>query len=241
MRRALKNWLETSPRTKTSPPESPLASMVTGGQPVPRSDVARDRRPLRATSRSDTGRSRIRGVPSRWKVPTPVASIAVRKRRLVPEFARYREADRDGMFAAQPWIVMAAESMSCTTSMPSARSAVIITCVSSQSRAPRRMVPPLAMAATTRARFVRLFDPGTRATASRGGVFQGSIVISAGYSAVDMRSGLVAEDRGSVNPGRGRVVSRADRHGDPAGATSRQRSCHRSRIAFFGTSRRKGG
>ena len=65
----VKNWLETSPLTKTSPPEIPLARRVSGGQPVPRSDVARAPRPLSARSRSEMGRCRMRGVPSKWKVP----------------------------------------------------------------------------------------------------------------------------------------------------------------------------
>ena len=55
MRRALKNWLEISPLTNTSLPASPLASMVTGGQPESRSDVATAPSRLSATSKSEIG------------------------------------------------------------------------------------------------------------------------------------------------------------------------------------------
>src|ERR671920_414851 len=49
---------------------------------------------------------------------------------------------------------------------------------------PVKVLTPSASAATIRARFVRLFEPGTRTRADWGGLARGVMVISEGRSAV---------------------------------------------------------
>ena len=106
--------------------------------------------------------------------------MAVRKRRLVPELARFSEADRAGIRPEQPDTLIVAALASCSTSIPKALIAAIMTRVSSQSSAPVKTLGPSARAAIGRARFVRLFEPGTRTTRDGGGPRHGSINICAG-------------------------------------------------------------
>ena len=68
--------------------------------------------------------------------------------------------------------------------MPSFWSESTITRVSSLSSAPRRRLVPLANAATIRARFVRLFEPGTVILAFSSTRVLGSMINSGGYSGI---------------------------------------------------------
>ena len=150
--------------------------MVTGGQPVPRSDRRSAPRPLRATSRSATGRCRIRGRAVEVKRPVRRGQ----HRRQKPEArARIGHVERGrratGSLPRSPRTGSMAELASCSTSMPSVRERLDHDLRILAVERAGRTLGPSASAATTSARLVRLFEPGTRTTARGGGPFQGSI------------------------------------------------------------------
>src|SRR5690606_29133866 len=147
----------TSPRTLTLPPGSPAARTVTGG--LPSTALASTPRRDRASTRSPTGRSRMRALPSRTYSPSPAARMAVRKRSDVPERRRSSVAARAGSGPPAPWTTTVAPFVSSST--PSRCSARSITSESSATSAPLIFVVPRARAASGRARLVRLFEPGT--------------------------------------------------------------------------------
>ena len=104
--------------------------------------------------------------------------------------------------------------------MPSFWSESTITWVSSLSRAPVSVLGPSASAATIKARFVRLFEPGDPDPSGRGGARPG-------------REGdLGADSRASEGPEGGyQEVGRAMRNSSPARTASGSRSRTRNRLS----------
>src|SRR5262245_39025391 len=119
------------------------------------------------------GRSRIRGTPSRRNRPLPSATIAVKNRIVVPELATNNSADEAGINSGDSFVTETdggGPAQSADTRNPSARRQLNITIVSSLHRTPQSSCGEdcPVRAANTIARFVMLFDPGTRAVAFGG-------------------------------------------------------------------------
>mmetsp|Transcript_7770 Transcript_7770/g.33020 ORF Transcript_7770/g.33020 Transcript_7770/m.33020 type:complete len:201 (+) Transcript_7770:1248-1850(+) len=161
MSSAVRYWLLTEPLISTRPPGMPLASILTGGQPVPIVHSASTPSCLRPTMRSSIGRSLMRSTPSRTKVPFPAAATAaVRGRMAVPALPRKSSAPSTGILPPQPTISRMLFSRSSVISRPSFSSAPTMYRISSESRRLSTLVLPSASAARSKMRLDMDLEPG---------------------------------------------------------------------------------
>ena len=195
--RPLRNWLLTSPSMRDAAAaqarslRSHRRATVVGLADTRARPVA-----ARQSSRSSMGRSRIRGTPSSRYRPCPRLTIAVKKRMVVPELADEQVGltwNQESEFALR---LTATSGFGTSPNRAGPRSPAsarrsTITSVSSLRSAPRtsHACPcSQASAASTSARLVMLFDPGTR-TVAVGGRVSGLIASLSGYDGIERHSG----------------------------------------------------
>ncbi len=166
------SWEEADASTVTSPPASdPVPRTVNGMAPRPPSSMTAPSS-RRALMIAPTGRWEARGSP--WNSVATLARAATggTNRITVPAFPTSTRAP----LAAQPGDTRQAVAPSLppspeapvSTVAPSARRAPAISRVSRASSGLRMLAGPVARAASTRARLVMDFDPGTRSRAWTG-------------------------------------------------------------------------
>ena len=130
------------------------------------------------------------------------------KRVVVPDRRVWIDASVRGTVPPAPVTVTRAAAGSASTSNPSACSASVMASVSSAKRAPSMTDVPEASAAATRARLVRLLEPGTTTVASSGPE-RGSTASSAGKVGGSAATGATRAaratggSRGRAGPGEG--------------------------------------
>src|SRR5215212_1689757 len=86
MSRPLKNWLLLVPPTPTTPPLIPPPSTSIGNRPSSPAYPTLAPKPFMASTRSSTGRSRIRATPSTRYGPSPSANTGGKNLAAVPAF-----------------------------------------------------------------------------------------------------------------------------------------------------------
>src|SRR4051794_29126280 len=167
------NWLEAEASMITRPPRTrPRPSTLNGSTPRPSSSTTTPS-PRRPRSTSCMGRDRACGSPSKSTGPSASAATGGTKRITVPA--------RPQWTLTPPWSragVTFQSSPSLSTPAPIWPSAAAINSVSRERSAWRTTLGPFESAASTRARFVRDLEPGSRTAARTGpsawGAGQGS-------------------------------------------------------------------
>jgi hypothetical protein len=178
--RALRNCEEADASSVTEPPSTaPPPRTVKGSSPRPPSSMSTPSW-RSASSTGRIGRSRARRSPSNTVGPAASAATGGRKRITVPArpqstVAGPRRAPGD---TSQP-------SSTSATSAPSAESPPAISWVSRARNGRRSRVGRSARAASTSARLVSDFEPGSSTTASRGSTATGAAQ-TAGPDVVDV-------------------------------------------------------
>ena len=119
-----RNWLDTSPRTVTSPPVTEPPTTSTGRWPAaPTSCDGRRRARAARRATAPIGRARIRLAPSTRRRPVAQRSTGSRNRLVVPDRRASIRATSARGRPAQPVTVTRSASQSASTSTPSASQA----------------------------------------------------------------------------------------------------------------------
>ncbi len=189
-RSALRNWLETSPRTRIGwsvakrPPLGRARPAV--GSRLGRVRRRRSRVDARQSTKSPIGRSCMRGTPRNSKRPPWVAAItaraAVRGRMAVPALPRNRSACATASLPARPCTCTVAPPWR-VMRQPSCSRAATMTRVSSESSRSWIWVVPSAKPASSRTRLEMLLEPGSCTlpeAATNGGRSRNGIAYTAG-------------------------------------------------------------
>mmetsp|Transcript_49359 Transcript_49359/g.148631 ORF Transcript_49359/g.148631 Transcript_49359/m.148631 type:complete len:210 (-) Transcript_49359:300-929(-) len=173
IRREERNCDDILPLIEASPPFSPLALMVTGGQPVSSTHVASAPSCCNPSIKSAMGLSLILGTPSRTNFPLPMHSAAVRGLIAVPAFPRNNSRvsscpSGESIGPACPVTVTAVlSSASRSTGTLSASRASSMYRMSSLSSRFSTRVSPSLRAANRRQRLLRDLEPGSVTVPSR--------------------------------------------------------------------------
>ena len=172
-----RNWLETSPGSSTRPPRA-APGRGPGGGPGPPLPPRSPRGPRAPRGAARTGGLAAGAPRRRGPGAPPSAARGSTKRPVVPDW-RASNAAAASPRRPEPVTTIVAAASSVDTSAPSPTSAPTIAQVSSANNAPLSRLVPRASAAQTRARLVRLFEPGTT-TSARGGRASGSTASTSG-------------------------------------------------------------
>ena len=151
---------------RTRPPRSRPPRIVSGGQPVAHVTSAPSARS--ASASTWIGRFAMASSPTSVTSPSTSAATAARNRTVVPLLPTKSGPSGACSRARPPCTIERVAGPASSMSMPMRVSAARMCRVSSLSSAPVSRVSPSASAASTRARLVMLFDPGTAQVTSTG-------------------------------------------------------------------------
>ena len=164
---AVRNWLDTSPRTLTAWFSASFDGPFrrSGGKPSwPRQSILQPSR-RKASTRSPIGRSCIRGTPLSVNSPPCVAaskaSAAVNGRIAVPALPRNSRASASPFNWPPIPVTRSTPSVVFCNWQPSLRKASSITAVSSESSRSWTVVTPSDRPASSNTRLEMLFEPGS--------------------------------------------------------------------------------